>query len=48
MQPTTYEVISDVDNDIVEEVVIDTGNSGQHPVKWDIDFVGVIYIDAGW
>ena len=34
------------ENDIIEEVVIDTGNSDQYHVKWYNVFVGSVSIDA--
>ena len=45
-QPPNNELISDGDNDIILEMVIDTGNHDQYHMKWDNNFVGGISIDT--
>ena len=45
-QSTTDEVICNGNNDILEKVLIDTGDCDQLHVKWNNDSVGDISIDA--
>ena len=46
MQPPTDELVSDGNNYILEEFVIDTGNYDQYQVKWDNNFAGGVSIGA--
>ena len=45
-QPPIDEVVYNRNTDILEEVVIDTGNSDQYHVNWDNYFLGGISSDA--
>ena len=44
-QPTSVEVVSDGEDDILEALEIETGDSDHYHVKWDDNCKGKISID---